>query len=92
MYKLCTNFAFYLSDIDECSVNRCKNGGTCENRPGSFICRCPSGWTGDHCEIGENFCLVEINPVVLRKAKIVYNFGLSESNRVKYSVALWNIR
>ena len=25
----------------------------------------------------------DMNPVVLRKAKIVYNFGLSECNRVK---------
>ena len=28
-------------------------------------------------------CL-KFNPVALRKAKIVYNFGLSECNKVKY--------
>ena len=34
------------------------------------------------------FSHISINPVALRKAKIVYNFGLSESNRVKmYTVA-----
>ena len=27
--------------------------------------------------------LFDINPVALRKAKIIYNFGLSECNRVK---------
>ena len=32
------------------------------------------------------FCIISIfllNPIALRKAKIVYNFGLSECNRVK---------
>nr|XP_051676393.1 protein crumbs homolog 1 isoform X2 [Oryctolagus cuniculus] len=28
-------------DIDECSSNPCQNGGTCENLPGNYICRCP---------------------------------------------------
>ena len=27
----------------------------------------------------------ELNPIVLRKAKIVYNFGLSECNRVNWN-------
>ena len=31
--------------------------------------------------------LYAINPTALRKAKIVYNFGLSECNRVKESLA-----
>ena len=30
-----------------------------------------------------SLCLHKINPTALRKAKIVYNFGLSECNRVK---------
>ena len=32
----------------------------------------------DHTEMGPRF-----NPITLRKAKIVHNFGLSECNRVK---------
>ena len=33
----------------------------------------------------EALCIIKLfNPIVLRKAKIVYNFGLSECNRVKY--------
>ena len=30
--------------------------------------------------------LVDSNPIALRKAKIVYNFGLSECNRVNCSI------
>ena len=36
--------------------------------------------------LGIKFCLlyaVLLNPIALIKAKIVYNFGLSECNRVK---------
>ena len=29
------------------------------------------------------FCFKRINPIALRKAKIVYEFGLSECNRIK---------
>ena len=29
-----------------------------------------------------------LNPIALRKAKIVYNFGLSECNRVKIAIHL----
>ena len=35
-----------------------------------------------NCDPGK-YCLTEINPIALRKTKIVYNFGLSECNRVK---------
>ena len=33
-----------------------------------------------------NFPAFRFNPVALRKAKIVYNFGLSECNKVKITV------
>uniref|UniRef100_H0X4K5 Protein crumbs homolog 1 n=1 Tax=Otolemur garnettii TaxID=30611 RepID=H0X4K5_OTOGA len=28
-------------DINECSLNPCQNGGTCENLPGNYTCHCP---------------------------------------------------
>ena len=31
----------------------------------------------------KEFAFLSFNPIALRKAKIVYNFGLSECNRVK---------
>jgi len=37
-------------DIDECESLPCFNGGTCENKSGSFNCTCVAGYTGVHCE------------------------------------------
>ncbi|KAL4231072.1 hypothetical protein ACF0H5_008655 [Mactra antiquata] len=37
------------ADVDECSRNPCKNSGSCLNTIGSYICTCPSGWTGTTC-------------------------------------------
>ena len=31
---------------------------------------------------------IEVNPIALRKAKVVCNFGLSECNRVNYLLGL----
>ena len=33
-------------------------------------------------------CLRFVNPIVLRNAKIVYNFGLSECNTIKVSLSM----
>ena len=44
-----------------------------------------------HIQGNNIFCRLKIhqvliNPTALRKAKIVYNFGLSECNRVKVAI------
>lgn len=36
-------FKIFVLDVNECEIG---NGGcehTCENQPGSFVCRCPEG-------------------------------------------------
>ena len=43
----------FLSEIDECKDNPCKNGGTCVNSPpGSYTCNCAKSYKGDHCQEG----------------------------------------
>ena len=44
------------------------------------------GWL--QMELFSFFCTFIVNPIALRKAKIVYNFGLSQCNRVKEANSL----
>jgi hypothetical protein len=47
-------------DVDECEAQgppRCRNGGTCQNSPGSFHCVCVSGWGGTGCEENLDDCV-----------------------------------
>ncbi|XP_078578459.1 uncharacterized protein LOC144863280 [Branchiostoma floridae x Branchiostoma japonicum] len=39
-----------MKEIDYCSRNPCKNGGTCTNRASGFQCACPAGYEGDTCQ------------------------------------------
>ncbi|KAK3912487.1 Protein jagged-1b [Frankliniella fusca] len=48
------------SDINDCKLNPCLNGGTCVDRVNSFQCICKEGWEGDTCAINRNDC--EPNP------------------------------
>jgi len=46
-------------DIDECeyrSTNECMGLSQCINTPGSYECRCPTGFTGEFCSIDINEC------------------------------------
>ena len=46
-------FDLYITDINECSNNPCKNGATCVNLQGSHRCDCKSGYDGKNCENGK---------------------------------------
>ena len=39
-----------ILDIDECKSNPCRYSGTCTDEVDFYTCRCPAGYTGDHCE------------------------------------------
>uniref|UniRef100_A0A3Q3VN99 Coagulation factor IX n=1 Tax=Mola mola TaxID=94237 RepID=A0A3Q3VN99_MOLML len=41
------------SDGNQCESSPCLNQGSCKDHLGSYTCRCPSGFTGRDCEIGE---------------------------------------
>ena len=44
----------FLADINECSSLPCQNGGTCVNMPGSYLCRCRTGYSGTNCDTSKN--------------------------------------
>ena len=42
-----------FSDIDECEMDPCQNGGNCTDGINEYTCKCADGWEGDDCELGE---------------------------------------
>lgn len=42
------------AETDECQAQPCRNGGSCRDLPGAFVCQCPAGFTGVHCETGRH--------------------------------------
>ena len=42
----------FSSDVDECMVSPCKNGGTCTDLVNSFTCKCEDGYSGHDCSLG----------------------------------------
>ncbi|XP_044922838.1 sushi, nidogen and EGF-like domain-containing protein 1 isoform X7 [Mustela putorius furo] len=43
-------------ETDECQAQPCRNGGSCRDLPGAFVCQCPAGFTGVHCETEVDGC------------------------------------
>lgn len=47
-----SNYDFhYVSDIDDCQPNPCKNNGVCVDGINSYTCDCTHGFIGDNCSI-----------------------------------------
>uniref|UniRef100_A0A672IXN3 Neurogenic locus notch homolog protein 2-like n=1 Tax=Salarias fasciatus TaxID=181472 RepID=A0A672IXN3_SALFA len=43
-------------DVNECKKNPCKNGGRCINSPGSYMCKCQPGYSGQNCQTDIDDC------------------------------------
>ena len=68
-----------MTDDSKCSeVEKRKNYLNSYHNTPSYLKLCLKN-------VNHNIYLWRLNPIALRKAKIVYNFGLSECNRVKKS-------
>jgi len=50
---------YSFTDIDECASNPCQNGATCNNLQNQYTCTCAGGWQGTHCELGDDFFVIE---------------------------------
>ncbi|XP_054916683.1 sushi, nidogen and EGF-like domain-containing protein 1 isoform X1 [Poeciliopsis prolifica] len=46
-------------EINECLSQPCLNGGSCQNKIGSYKCVCKDGFSGKRCQIDTNECLSE---------------------------------
>ncbi|XP_044106090.1 coagulation factor VII isoform X4 [Neovison vison] len=49
------------TDGDQCASNPCRNGGSCEDQLGSYICFCPDSFQGRNCETNKKDLLVCVN-------------------------------
>ncbi|XP_078701285.1 uncharacterized protein LOC144927613 isoform X2 [Branchiostoma floridae x Branchiostoma belcheri] len=47
------NEVYQIKVENVCESNPCQNHGTCHNGGDHYICRCPRGWGGVHCETVE---------------------------------------
>ncbi|XP_038138318.1 sushi, nidogen and EGF-like domain-containing protein 1 [Cyprinodon tularosa] len=43
-------------EINECLSQPCLNGGSCQNKIGSYKCVCLAGFSGKHCQIEQDGC------------------------------------
>uniref|UniRef100_A0A8C2T3U8 Protein eyes shut homolog n=1 Tax=Coturnix japonica TaxID=93934 RepID=A0A8C2T3U8_COTJA len=46
-----------LENINDCGINQCQHGATCEDEVNKYRCRCPLGYTGTFCETDIDNCI-----------------------------------
>lgn len=76
------------TNLDRCSTNPCKNGGTCTNQnSGGFMCRCQPSFAGDTCQTETRAC-----GGILGTSRGVLKYPPSENNYPHNSRCAWLIR
>ncbi|MBA3901193.1 MAG: hypothetical protein H0X62_13470 [Bacteroidetes bacterium] len=82
-----TGFLIPSCTLDVCKHVKCENSGYCNEG----FCECPPGFSGEECEIRENFRLIIMNPTLLvsqGKSNITSIFVTSSNGnpKVKFSI------
>lgn len=57
-------YCVFLTDLNECSPNPCRNGGICLDGDGDFTCECPSGWTGKQSNASKQYAKKKIKQIL----------------------------
>lgn len=57
-------------EVDACESGPCQNGGECEGYRGSYLCVCPEGFFGYHCETGEGGRRTQLQPCAAADAGV----------------------
>ena len=78
----------FFPDINECTNNPCKNGATCVNLDGSYLCDCKSGYTGNNCESGErnvsfSFYILSFSLPFTERAQPLYQIWIQGKKNCK---------
>jgi hypothetical protein len=51
--------------LNKCRSSPCKNGGTCVNSPGKYVCQCPPGFIGVNCQTGMTHFALSLQCLIL---------------------------
>lgn len=52
-------------NLDECLSNPCQNSGTCDDRENGYVCSCPVGYAGLHCEMDVAVCNTGLCDIII---------------------------
>ena len=65
-----------FADIDECNFDNCHENASCSNTPGTFVCNCASGYSGNGL-LCTGLCLIKFsscacNPQLKSLRKVIH--------------------
>ena len=74
-------------DRDECNPNPCRNNGTCRDLTSSYVCDCPSGYSGPQCQHAEGRLRVYIRSAtdLPRRVQSAYVYVVAYMLNDKYT-------
>ena len=58
LYSMCAWVIFRLV-YEDCDMNLCENGATCQKLAGNYLCFCPLGFNGSLCNEGRAYRVLQ---------------------------------